>query len=176
MNRLLTCGAASLALHTGLLTAGGWGGGRVPRAVEVTGGLTSVALVVYAPGRVSALDPSDPTLPHDSAARPPRAPSVSVRLEGAEQAAPRHARNQSPPYPLAAFVHRQQGRVELLVHVDEQGRSQRVVVERSSGSPFLDEAARTAVLGWVFVPARRGARPVTSVCRVPIHFRLEDAP
>lgn len=177
MSRLLACGVASLALHAGLLTAGAWGLGRVvPPAVEVTGGPTSVALVVYAPEQVSALDPSDLRLPRESAPVPLRAPSVSVRLDGTERATPRYARNPPPPYPWEAFVQRQQGRVDLLVDVDEQGRPRRVAVEHSSGSRFLDEAARTAVQGWRFVPARRGPQPITSMCRVPIQFRLEDAP
>ena len=177
MKRWLACGAISLALHAGLLTAAGWGGRFTPPAAEVTGGPTSVALVVYAPERVSAIEPSRPgiaQIPEPALPRPPRAAGASVRLDGAEQATPRYARNPPPPYPWEAFVHRQQGRVDLLVEVDAQGRARRVTVERSSGSAFLDAAARTAVLGWEFTPARQGARPIASVCRIPIHFRLEE--
>jgi len=83
--------------------------------------------------------------------------------------------NPAPVYPLASRRAGEQGTVALRVRVSPDGLATRVVVERSSGSPHLDAAAREAVKAWRFTPAHRGADAVESWMLVPIVFRLEGS-
>ncbi|MDE2007458.1 MAG: energy transducer TonB, partial [Rhodospirillales bacterium] len=62
-------------------------------------------------------------------------------------------RNLEPAYPAAAAIRREQGTVELIIHIGPDGRARAVDIARSSGYPALDDAARKAVLGWHFLPA-----------------------
>lgn len=84
--------------------------------------------------------------------------------------------NPPPGYPPAARRAGEQGTVTLRVLVMRDGLPSRVEIEKSSGSPRLDAAARDAVWGWRFVPARHGTDPVEQWMQVPVRFRLEDAP
>lgn len=52
------------------------------------------------------------------------------------------------------------------------GRTGEVRVKRSSRNSLLDEAAATAVRGWVFLPAMRGPKPVEAWVEVPVKFEL----
>lgn len=79
-----------------------------------------------------------------------------------------------PDYPESARREGQQGSVLLRVLVDEQGRSKKIEINRSSGSDVLDRAAAEAIKRWRFVPARHGDRPVESWIRIPIDFSLVD--
>jgi protein TonB len=84
-----------------------------------------------------------------------------------------YLRNPAPRYPLAARRAGEQGTVTLRVLVSREGLPARVDVEKSSGSPHLDNAAHEAVKGWRFNPARRGTEVVEGWVLVPIVFRLE---
>ena len=79
-----------------------------------------------------------------------------------------------PEYPESARREGRQGSVLLRVLVDEQGRSKRIEINRSSGSDALDRAAAEAIKRWRFVPARHGDEPVESWIRIPIDFSLVD--
>jgi protein TonB len=83
--------------------------------------------------------------------------------------------NPPPRYPLAARRNGEQGTVTLRVLVNAEGRPAAVSVEKTSGSPHLDNAALDTVRSWRFVPARRGERAVEAWVLVPIVFRLEGA-
>jgi len=83
--------------------------------------------------------------------------------------------NPHPPYPADAFARGQQGLVLLEVLVDEQGRTARVSIFRSSGVTSLDQSAMASVRGWRFDPARRAGRPVSTVVTVPIRFRVQSS-
>jgi protein TonB len=79
----------------------------------------------------------------------------------------------APRYPRQALRSSAEGTVVLKVLVDEQGRPQEVMVERSSGHRLLDQAARDQVLAkWRFHPATRGGRAVAAYALVPIAFNL----
>jgi len=80
-----------------------------------------------------------------------------------------------PNYPESARREGRQGNVLLRVLVDEQGRSKKIEINRSSGSAALDRAAAEAIQRWRFIPARYGDRPVESWIRIPIDFSLVDA-
>jgi protein TonB len=60
----------------------------------------------------------------------------------------------------------------LRVRVGTDGSVGAVLVERSSGHPDLDEAAREAVATWRFEPARRRGVPVELWILLPIRFTL----
>jgi protein TonB len=80
-----------------------------------------------------------------------------------------------PTYPIAAIRDGQQGTVLLRVQVDPDGKAASVVIERSSGSRVLDNAARQQVLRhWRFVPAQVDGQAVAAVGLVPVSFSLPD--
>ncbi len=124
--------------------------------------------------------PAAAPAPVSDAPAPPaetvRAPTSTAVVPRASLVAPdfraAYLNNPPPPYPRSARRSGEQGTVTLRVHVSTDGLPTRVELERSSGSPVLDEAALAAVTGWRFVPARRGADPVAAWVIVPVIFRL----
>lgn len=79
-----------------------------------------------------------------------------------------------PPYPAQALRRHQSGVVTLRVRVDAQGRPVAAIVDSSSGSRLLDEAALKFVLArWHFVPARQDGRSIEAYALVPIRFVIE---
>jgi protein TonB len=80
----------------------------------------------------------------------------------------------SVAYPKDSLHLREQGTVLLRVLVDADGKVVSVEVEKSSGSPRLDRAAREAVKAWSFSPARHAGIAQQAWARVPITFTLSD--
>ena len=78
-----------------------------------------------------------------------------------------------PRYPPLAKRQREQGEVRLKVELDESGRIDRVTIVSSSGSPRLDEAARTAIESWRCRPAAHDGQPVRAVALQSLAFVLE---
>ena len=85
-----------------------------------------------------------------------------------------YAYNPRPEYPEIARREGWEGTVLLRVLVDQEGKSKRIEVSRSSGFETLDQAAMKTVKGWRFHPAQNGERWVESWVRIPIVFRLAD--
>jgi periplasmic protein TonB len=81
--------------------------------------------------------------------------------------------NPLPRYPVPARRAGEQGTVMLRVLVSRDGTAARVEIDKSSGSPHLDAAARETVKAWRFAPARRGGEAIESWVVVPVVFRLE---
>lgn len=81
--------------------------------------------------------------------------------------------NPPPGYPSMSRRLGEQGRVVLRVRVTAGGSAGEIQVRESSGHARLDNAARDTVRRWRFVPARRGATPVSAWVLIPISFRLE---
>lgn len=80
----------------------------------------------------------------------------------------------APPYPLQALRRGLTGEVVLRVLVDVQGRPVSAVVETSSGSKLLDNAALKFVLArWHFIPAMQNGGPIEAQALVPINFVIE---
>lgn len=79
-----------------------------------------------------------------------------------------------PVYPQSARQAGVAGTVVLKVQVLENGAPGSITLFRSSGSDALDEAARTAVQQWRFVPARNldTGRAIACVTTIPVSFRL----
>ncbi|MCL2589740.1 MAG: energy transducer TonB [Betaproteobacteria bacterium] len=80
--------------------------------------------------------------------------------------------NPPPAYPQLSRRRGETGSVLLRVYVSADGRAKRVEIDKSSGFERLDTAARNAVSGWRFVPARRGSEHVAAWVLVPISFVL----
>ena len=62
----------------------------------------------------------------------------------------------------------------LRVLVSESGAASDVRLHQSSGHSRLDEAARSAVSRWTFVPPARATGPIAIWVIVPIEFKLEN--
>jgi periplasmic protein TonB len=123
-----------------------------PETPSVVQSATSVA-VAPPPSATSSAIPAEPVTP----------PRVDVA----------YLKNPAPVYPSASARLREQGTALLKVLVSSQGAAIEVAIERSSGSPRLDEAALQAVRRWRFVSARRGSEAVEAWVLVPVEFELQ---
>ena len=120
-----------------------------------------------APRPVVPVAPAPPP-PEATPARPPAAPVLTaVRFDAA------YLNNPAPAYPRASRRRGEQGRVLLRVQVNARGLPEQVEIHKGSGYARLDAAAREAVQGWRFVPARRGDEAIAASVLVPILFQME---
>jgi len=110
------------------------------------------------------------------------APTVASAVAPAPAVAPRQAKVDAPPrprrtirpvYPKGARQRGEQGEVTLEIAVAADGTVTDAQVVGSCGFSELDAAAVAAARGARFVPARSGDRPVSSVVRLKIAFRLK---
>lgn len=83
---------------------------------------------------------------------------------------PRLIKNARPVYPQDAFIKKVEGEVVLEIVIDASGRVVRWRVVRSI--PLLDAAAIHTVQQWLFEPAIKNGRPVTTVATAPVTFRI----
>jgi protein TonB len=75
-----------------------------------------------------------------------------------------------PPYPEESLMNREEGRVVLLIEVDESGKITSVTVKSSSGHSQLDWATADYVRRhWLFDPANRVRK-----FEAPISFHLSN--
>ncbi|MDR0247965.1 MAG: energy transducer TonB [Burkholderiales bacterium] len=81
--------------------------------------------------------------------------------------------NPKPAYPFQSRRLREQGVVQLRVHVTAEGYASEVALHTSSGYERLDKAAVDAVKRWQFRPARRAGTPVAGWVVVPVRFELQ---
>lgn len=81
--------------------------------------------------------------------------------------------NPAPAYPGMSRRLGEQGQVLLRVLVSANGDANSVVIERSSQSERLDQAAVEAVKKWRFVPAKKNNQPLTAYVLVPVRFSLD---
>lgn len=80
-----------------------------------------------------------------------------------------------PAYPAQALRAGIQGTVLLKVLVGPAGKPLQVMIERSSGSRILDDAARRHVLAaWRFHPATRDGHAIDAWAVVPVRFNLDQ--
>jgi protein TonB len=80
-------------------------------------------------------------------------------------------RRVEPVYPELAKRARVQGKVVLVVTVDEEGSVSDIRV--TSGHPLLDEAALTAVRQWKYSPTLLNGEPVPVIATVTVIFNLK---
>jgi TonB family protein len=76
----------------------------------------------------------------------------------------------TPKYPKAALQQKLEGEVLVEFLIDGKGRVVRPRVLKSV--PGLDEAAVACVLEWRFNPAIKHGKPVPTIARVPVRFRI----
>lgn len=108
---------------------------------------------------------------------PVAAPAVIVPAPVAVTAARFDAdylQNPKPVYPPMSRRLGEEGKVVLRVRVSSQGLPQAVEIKQSSSHGRLDEAARSAVERWRFVPARQGSEAVEAWVLVPLNFTLSN--
>jgi len=85
-----------------------------------------------------------------------------------------YLQNPRPVYPPMSRRLGEEGKVVLRVRVSAQGQPISVEIGQSSGYARLDDAARTAVERWRFVPARQGNEAIDSSVLVPLNFTLSN--
>jgi protein TonB len=75
-----------------------------------------------------------------------------------------------PVYPQEAFIKKIEGVVEVEFLIDAAGHVTSARIIRSI--PLLDQAALDTVRQWVFAPAVKHGRPVATIARAPVTFRI----
>ena len=121
-----------------------------------------------APAASFSVPAAAPPAPATDVAPAMPAPAVTpVRFEAA------YLHNPRPEYPPLSRRLGEEGKVLLRVRVSREGRPAAVDLEKSSNFARLDDAARSVVAHWRFVPARRGDEAIDATVIVPIVFRLE---
>jgi len=139
-----------------------------PIAVETTPAEVAPAPVLAGgPQSDVPSSPAPSSAPVMTLSKPPPPAVVPPRFDAA------YLNNPRPEYPRVSRRMGEHGKVMLRVLVTAQGTAERVEVRTSSGSQRLDQAARSAVEQWKFVPARQGDDPVAAWVIVPITFVLE---
>ncbi|MBX9612613.1 MAG: energy transducer TonB [Burkholderiales bacterium] len=122
-----------------------------------------------APAPIAPLPPN--TAPVAMAPAPP-APPTPVRVELPSSDAD-YLQNPKPAYPAISKRLGEQGKVVVRVLIGTDGTAQKAEIQQSSGFDRLDQAARTTVLKWRYVPGKRGGVAQAMWFNVPIHFVLE---
>lgn len=132
--------------------------------------------------------PAPPTAPVGATQPQPPAPPVAAPVAAAPSPAPAPAaparvelpstnadylQNPVPPYPAISKRLGEQGKVVLRVLIAPDGTAREAEFVQRSGYERLDEAARTTVLKWRYVPGKRGGVPEAMWFNVPINFVLE---
>lgn len=116
--------------------------------------------------RPAEAQPAAPASAPASATTP--APIVAARFDAD------YLQNPTPVYPVISRRMGEEGKVVLRVRVSAQGSAMAVDIRQSSGFTRLDEAARSAVEKWRFVPARQGNDAIEATVLVPLHFKLDS--
>ena len=83
---------------------------------------------------------------------------------------PRILKQTRPVYPQEAFIKKIEGVVMLEIVIGIDGKVGRARVLRSI--PQLDSAAIQTVRQWIFSPAIKGGRPVSTIANAPVSFRI----
>jgi TonB family protein len=87
---------------------------------------------------------------------------------------PRLIKIVKPLYPQEAFSKKIEGTVELEILIDVTGAVARARLVKSI--PLLDQAALETVYQWRFSPAMKNGRPVATIARAPVMFRIYSEP
>lgn len=86
------------------------------------------------------------------------------------------ATHTTPPYPPLSRRLAEEGTVQLKLAVGTDGKVESAIIEKSSGSQRLDEAARDWVAHhWRYHPATRDGKPVASQTQVKVVFNLKTS-
>ena len=121
----------------------------------------------------AAPSPPEPAAPAAATAEPspaPAAPAVPRTITSGVE----YIQAPKPEYPAVAKRMGEEGQVILHVLVNEKGRSERVEIQKTSGSPRLDEAGRQSVQRALFKPYIENGKPMAVYAIVPIKFQLDN--
>lgn len=113
---------------------------------------------------VAAPAPPEPPAPPPA---PPAPPSVQLPSSNAD-----YLQNPKPVYPAMSKRLGEQGKTIVRVLIGVDGLPKQASIFRSSGYERLDEAARTAVMGWRYVPGKRNGVVEPMEFNVPINWVL----
>lgn len=132
-----------------------------------------------APSRIEPLSSApltgDLALPALGAGPSIDAPLPGLAPQAAEPAVDVPARplvRPAPTYPGEARLRRIEGRVALVLRVDERGRVSDVHVKHAEPPGVFDEVARATAMRYRFEPARRGGRAIATTVEQDLVFRL----
>ena len=100
------------------------------------------------------------------------AAAESAPVQARVDALARPAKSIRPVYPQSSRSRGEEGDVVVEFTVDAAGAARDVAVVQSCGHRDLDNAAREAVLGARFIPAKKDGVNVESRARMPLVFRL----
>jgi periplasmic protein TonB len=78
-------------------------------------------------------------------------------------------------YPVALWDLRVQGETEVLIHVNQFGDVDSVLVSKASGYAEFDSAAVAGARKLRFTPGRRGDRHVAMWTKVPVRFAQDSS-
>lgn len=117
---------------------------------------------------VASPAPPAPSAPTAAPAAPPAPPAPPKSISGVEYLQP-----PNPEYPAMSRRMREEGTAVLRVLVNARGRAERVELQKSTGSPRLDEAAKQAVLRTLFKPYIEDGKALPVFATVPIKFQLD---
>lgn len=86
---------------------------------------------------------------------------------------PRPTSKPPPRYPRELLKKKQEGRVIVLVTVDERGIVTNTSVKESSGFTAMDQAALNAAKRWKFKPGIKGGRKAVTTAKIPFNFLVK---
>lgn len=115
----------------------------------------------------AAPDPALTSMPSNLQA--PAAPSQPKTISSGVE----YIQAPQPEYPPSSRRMGEEGKTILRVLVNDRGRADRVEIQKSSGSPRLDDAARQAVIRALFKPYMEDGKAVSVYAIVPIKFQLD---
>ena len=119
-----------------------------------------------APPLAPPAPPAPPTPPSPPPA-PPAAPAVQLPSSNAD-----YLNNPKPVYPAMSKRLGEQGKTIIRVLIGVDGLPKSASIRESSGYERLDEAARTAVMSWRYVPGKRNGVVEPMEFNVPINWVL----
>jgi protein TonB len=85
-----------------------------------------------------------------------------------------YLQNPKPPYPPISARLGEAGKTVYRVWIGLDGKPQRAELVSSSGFARLDRAAYDTVMGWRYVPGKRGGVAEIMAFNVPIHWELRN--
>ena len=112
--------------------------------------------------------PPAPPEPPAPAPAPPAPPSVQLPSSDAD-----YLQNPKPVFPAISRRLGEQGKTVVRVLIGVDGLPKRASIQTSSGYERLDEAARSAVMSWRFVPGKRDGVVEAMEFNVPINWVLK---
>lgn len=136
-----------------------------PSPKAITESVAPPVPAVAEPATPAAVAPAMPSAPAASPA-PAQPGTITAGIE--------YIHPPQPDYPPVSRRMGEEGKAILRVLVNLQGRPERIEVQKSSGSPRLDEAARQAVSRATFKPFTEDGKPVAAYAIVPIKFQLDS--